>query len=412
MITDLNTSVSTISSEALDQLFAETPDSQVNANDLNIPTDNKPSNVTFDTQNTLNQNPAVDVPQVDLDDLDKQSEEKEEETKSDDKPAETPAKKDEEVKKPEEEKKAEDKKEDTQLEIEAKKELLKNSVNYLVEKKIFKDFEGREELEMDEETFSKLLEQQVEAKVSDLYDSKKKSAGEYGEAILEFLENGGEADKIIDLFKERKEIEQFDIENEDSQAELISKWYKEVHGWKPEKIKKYIDTLNSEEGAVETEADDIKAKYKERYNQQLEQLKTEQREYQNIQQQRQKAFESNITKAIEGNSEFDDKRKRFIKDSIFRFRTLEDGNKVNDFYLKFAEWQNNPDSYIELAEFIMDKEGYLKRKSVEVENNVVKKTFNFVKGNTALSKTKGSKHTETDTTPGSTGTDFSVMFKS
>lgn len=409
MITDLNTSVSTISSEALDQLFSETPDNQVNADDLKVPADNGvPSNVTFDKNTNVNSQSSLDVPLIDLDNMEKEEEEKEEAKEEKEKSKDTTKKEEVELEVSKKEQKKEEK--ESVEEVEAKKEFLKNSVNYLVEKGIFKDFEGREDLEMNEEIFSKLLEKQVEAKVEEAYGSKKKSAGEYGEAILEFLENGGEADRIIDLFKERKAVEEFDIENEDSQADLVTKWYKEVHGWKPEKIKKYIDTLSSEEGGLESEADDIKGKYKEKYNQQLEQVRAEQKEYQLGQLQKQRAFEQNITKAIDTNSEFDDKRRKFIKNSIFKFKTLEDGNKVNDFYIKFAEWQSNPESYIELAEFVMDKEGYLKRKSVEIENKVVEKTFNFVKGNTALAKNKGSRHVEKDSTS-STGTDFSVVFK-
>lgn len=403
MITDLNTSVANISSEALDQLFAETPDTQVNADDLKVPVSPDKNPIIQNNNSSL-----VDVPVVDLDNLE-EPEEKEEKT-------EKVEKKEEKVevvaetKEVKEEKTTKEPEKGDDLDVQARNEFLKNSVSYLVEKGIFKDFEGREELEIDEETFSKLLEKQIESKIEDAYSSKKKSAGEYGEAILEFLESGGEPDKIIDLFKERKQIEEFPISDEDSQSELVTKWYKEVHGWKPEKIKKYLDTLNSEEGALESEAEDIKGKYRENYNRQIEALKEEQQQYKIEQLQKQKAFENNITAAIEKNSDFDDKRKRFIKDSIFRFKTLDDGTKVNDFYIKFAEWQNNPEKYVELAEFIMDKEGYLKRKSIDIENKVVEKTFNFVKGNAALNKNKGSKHVE-KAESSSAGTDFSVIFK-
>lgn len=402
MLTDLQSSVSTISPEALDKLFSETPDNQVTAEDLNIP-----AGETKKEPQIVPKSP-LDVPLIDLDKLE-ELEEKEEikEEEKDKKPLEVTDK--QEVKTEDKKKKPEAKKE-TEAELLSRNEFLKNSVNYLVEKGIFKDFEGREELELNEEVYAKLLEKQVEKQVEDLYSSKKKSAGEFGEAVLEFIENGGEADKLIDLFKERKTVQEFDITDETSQTDLVAKWYKEVHGWKSDKIKKYLDTLNSEEGALEAEAEEVKSKYEQTYNEKLAAIKEEQSEYNKAQIQKQKAFETNITKVIDSNKEFDSKRKQFIKNSIFKFKTLEDGSKVNDFYIKFAEWQNNPEKYIELAEFVLDQEGYIKRKSIDIENKVTEKTFNFVKGNSALNKNKGSNHVEKEENRDS-GTDFSIMFK-
>jgi hypothetical protein len=402
MITDLNSSVSTISSEALDQLFAETPDNQVNADTLKVP-----SSEPF----TVKQPSDINIPDIDLDKLDEPVVTEEKVEEDDDKKDEKVEKKDDKASDKKDDKKEDDKKDEpTDDEIKARNEFLKNSVDFLVQKGLFKDFEGREDIEMTEEVFSQLLEKQVEKQIEERYEAKKKSAGEYGEAILEYLDNGGEPDKVIDLFKEKKAIDDLSLDDDITQSELISKWYKEVHGWKPEKIKKYLDTLNAEEGSLEAEAEEIKTKYQDTYKKQIEQLQQEQQDYNKKQIDKQKAFETNISKVIETNKDFDLKRKKFIKDSIFKFKTLEDGTKVNDFYLKFAEWQNNPEAYIELAEFILDKEGYLKRQAVDIENKVVDKTFNFIKGNTAISKNKGSKHIDKDSTQ-STGTDFSVVFK-
>lgn len=405
MITELNSSISNISPEALDKLFSEVPDTQVTADDLKVP--------EVIGKDTVIKNSDIDLPEIDLDKLeevetteevkDEVKEDTEEVDEKDDKKDKAEKKEDKTAKKDDSDQKL------TPEEIQARNDFLKNSVNYLVEKGLFKDFEGREELEVDEEVFSQLLEKQIEKQIEEKYEFKKKSAGEIGEALLEYLENGGEPDKIIDLFKEKKSIEEFPIEDDASQTELISKWYREVHGWKPEKIKKYLDTLNSEEGMLESEAEEIKGKYQELYSKQLEEVREEQKTYALEQQKKQKAFEQNITKAIESNKDFDLKTKKFIKDSIFKFKTLEDGTKVNEFYLKFAEWQSDPSKYIELAEFILDKEGYLKRKAVDIENKVVEKTFNFVKGNSAVTKTKGSRHIEADTSK--SGTDFSVIFK-
>ncbi|GEM_PF-3336693 len=407
MIGDLNTSVATISPESLDALFSETPDNQVNANNLNLPTGNdKPLQVS--TSSNFN---------VETIDLDKLDEVKTETKPKEEEKTEEEVEKVEEVKKPEEVKKEEEKTEEEKAQEETllaeRKALLKTSVQYLIEKGLFKDFEGSEELEVTDDIFAQLLEKQVEAKVDELYTSRKKSTGEFGEAVLEYVENGGDADKLIDLFKERKAIEEFDISTDDSKKALVTKWYKEVHGWKSDKINKYLNTLEAEDNALDSEAEEIKSKYEENYKHQLQELQQQQLDYNKAQQEKQKVFESNISKVIDSNQEFDSKRKQLLKNSIFKFKTLEDGTKVNDFYLKFAEWQNDPSKYIELAEFILDKDGYLKRKAIEVENKVTDKTFNFIKRNGTLDKNKGSNHVEKGSASSSkeSGTDFSVIFK-
>lgn len=403
MLNDLSTTVETISSEALDALFAQVPDSQVNANNLKIPEGDDKTKVVKPSKG-LDGIPMVDLDNLGVEPIEEKVEDKTE-GKTKDKVITPEAKK-------EEPKKEDTKKEDKPVvEDQNIKDLYKTSVEYLVNKGIFKDFDGRDALDINDEVFAELLEKQVEEKVKEAYETKKKSAGEFGEALLEYLDNGGEADKIIDLFKERKALQAFDISEETSQEDLVSKWYKEVYNWKPERIKKFVEGLKADE-TLEDEAEDIKSKYEEGYKKQLDVLQKQQEAYKQEQSQIQKQFETNISKAINDNKELDDKRKRFIKDSIFKLKPTEDGNKINDLYIKFAEWQSDPAKYVELAEFILDHDGYLKRKLVETENKVVDKTFKFIKGNGSIDKNKGSNHVDTpEPEKAPKGTDFSALFR-
>ena len=397
MLTDLNTSVTDISPEALDALFSsdssETPAEQ--------------------TGTTVKEGEVVKVsddqiPEIDFEALEKaaaessETEEGEEEGDNKDKTPKT------EVPKTEGEKKDESA---PQVDL----TVLKNTINYLVDKGIFKDFEGREDLELTEDVYAELLEAQVNEIVNERYSAKKTSAGDYGQAILDYIENGGDPDQIIDLFKERKEVVEFDISNEDAQKELVTKYYKEVYGWKPERIKKTIDALALEEDGLETEAQEVKSKYDEHYKKQVaeasEQQEQQRKAFEAEQVRRQQVFETSIKDAIKA-YEVDDSRKTLIEQSILKkSKKLSDGTKVSELDLKFAEWQRDPKKFIELAEFILDQETYLKRKEQQIQNKVVNKTYNFVKGNQATSKTKGSEHTKPEGQTKATGTNFSVIFK-
>lgn len=305
-------------------------------------------------------------------------------------------------------KKAKEDAEKNKPEAEAVSEILTNTVNYLVEKKIFKDFENREGMKFTEELYAELLEKQLDHAAEERYISRKKATGEYGEAIIDYIENGGDPDQVIDLFKEQKAIQEFDTSTDEGKKDLVIKWYKEVHGWKSERIQKEINNLLAEEGALEAEAQDIKAKYKAQYDLQLEELRQTSEEDKRARTLAKREFEKDITKVIDSNTEFDDKRKKFIKDSIFKTRKTTDGGVVNDAYIKFLEYQSDPEKYVRLIDFILDEEGFIKRKEAQIQNKTTEKQFNFIKGNAATSKTKGSKHEELDKKQ-SVGTNFSFI---
>jgi hypothetical protein len=404
MLTDLTTSVTTISPEQLDELFKDTPpEGTPSADDLKIGKEDKKIEPT--------QSNSFDT--IDLDAIDKAAEEaKKEETKEEEKKVEgkTEDKTESKVTLPAVETKEEKKDEPKTDEVKADPALLKSNVNYLIQKGIFKDFEGREDLEMTEEIYAELLEAQVNRAVEERYDVKKSSAGEEGKAILDFLEKGGDPDVIVDLFKEKKEIVQFDTSTEEAQKELITKYYKDVLGWKADRIKRQLDFLVTQEDAVKNESSDIKEKYDEYFKKQTAELQRQQDVYVQEQGKKQQAFESSIKTAIKDYTT-DDRVRSNLDAALFKVRTLADGTKVNDFYLKFAEWQNDPKKYIELAEFITDYENYKKRISTEAQNKAVEKSFKFLKGNQTLSKTKGSEHTERKDDEEYKGTNFSVIFK-
>lgn len=401
MITDLTTSVTDISPEQLDALFASTPDSTVSADDLTLGKD--ADGVAFVPAAT---NGNMDI--IDLDALDdvKTEEETEEDEKKEGEEGDDKTK----TEKPAEEKEEKPEAGDTT----SMNGVLKSTVDFLVEKGHFKDFEGREDLEITEEVYAEILEAQISAAVEERYEAKKSSAGDYGQAILDFIEDGGDPDTIIDLFKERKEVNQLDISSEDNQRQLVARYYKEVHNWKPERIKKQLDFVSSEEGGLETEATEIKEKYEDHFKQEAADLAehqaTQKAQYEAQQVARQKAFETSIKGAIQ-DYDVDPETKKKLESALFKYKKLEDGTKVNDFYLKFAEWQSDPKKYVQLVEFITANETYEKRREQKTKTEVAARTFNFVKGNQAVSKHKGSEHTSVEERSKNKGTDFSIIFK-
>lgn len=385
---DFNAQVQNISSEQLDALFEGTP----SAKDLIVGAskDDVKTEVTDDV-----------IPVIDMDkfgeDTDKEDDKKEEDKKEEDKK--------------EEDKKEEDKKEELSEEQKTQtSEILKNTVNYLIEKGIWKDFDEKDNIEFNDEIYAELSAKQAEVKVSELFDELIDSTGAYGKAIISHIKNGGNPDEIIDLFKEQKQMQAFDIESENGQVALIERYYSDVVGWSKQKIDEFISFKKSKEDGLESEAKEVQDKFDTLYSKQLQQIEQEQRANEIRIKKEQEEYIKTLSKEIDLFENFTDKDKKLVKDSLLKFnKKLDNGTKINDFYVKFYEIQNNPKEYIELVHFIMDKQGYKEKVKSQVSTKAVEKSWNFVKGNGSVSK-KGSDHIQNDTTKTSK-IDFSGLFK-
>lgn len=290
--------------------------------------------------------------------------------------------------------------------------VLSSTVDYLIQSGKWVDFEGREDLEITDEVYADLAAKQDEYRVSKLFNELVDSTGDYGKAIISHIKSGGNPDEIIDLFKEQKLLQQIDTSTEVGKQSMIEKYYKEVLGWKPEKVERTVKRLITD-NEIDTEFTDVKEMYDKHYQEQLQQTqeKAKQQELENT--QRQATFVNNIKSALQQDTSLTENDKSLIQNSVFNFKhTLPNGQKVNDFYVKFAELQADPKEYIEFVRYVMDKENYKKSLRREEKTVANKNAFSFIKGGTALSKTKNSQTqiNESKEKPYK-GTDFSFALK-
>lgn len=400
---DFNAQLQTISSEQLDSLFEGTP----SVKDLTLGDEKTGGD---DNHNVLHS--TSNIPFVELDKDGNPIEEKkvEEPAKTDDKPPKE--------EKPVEEKpaegeapKEEPKKEPTEEEKTQTSEILKNTTQYLIDKGIWKDFDEKENIEFTDELYAELSAKQAEAKVSDLFDELIDSTGAYGKAIISHIKAGGNPDEIIDLFKEQKQVESYDISSEDGQKTIIEKYYKEVVGWSKSKVDEFLTFKESKEDGLASEAKEVQEKFDSLYSKQLEQIQAQEKEQADRVKKDQEEYIKSLSKEIEVFEEFTDKDKKLVKDSLLKFnKKLKDGTKVNDFYVKFYEIQNDPKKYIELVHWVMDKEAYDKKIESKKSTKAVEKSWNFVKGNSSVSKKNGDNLPITDPNKNSK-IDFSFAFK-
>lgn len=294
------------------------------------------------------------------------------------------------------------------------KQVLKNTVEHLINSGLWEDFDGRQDLEFDEDTYAKLSAAQVQNKVEGMFAELVDNTGIYGKAILTHLRNGGNPDDVIDLFKEQKQVESIDTTTDEGKIELIHRYYSDIVGWKPDRIKKHIQTLTTNPDDMKEEVTEINEKYDEYYQEQLGQIEQQNQARQAAEVQRQRAFSQNINKAITEREDLPAKDKKFLERAILDFRhELPDGRRVNDFFVQFAKIQQDPQAYLDLVQFVMDKESYDIRIKSRAETKAATNAFRFVTGGAASNK-KGTTATPDTTAPAkpkTPGTDFSSLLK-
>lgn len=288
-------------------------------------------------------------------------------------------------------------------------EALTNTVGYLVKSGIWEDFEGREELEVTPEVYQQLVVAQDKLRLSSQFDELIDSTGDYGKAIISHIRRGGNADDVIDIFKEQKAVEAIDTSTEEGKALKIEKYYKDVVGWKPKKVETFIKDLVANE-KVDEEFAEVTEEYDKYHKQQLKNLQAAEDERIAKQEENKERFKTSIKTALEQENTLTPQERKKVEDAILDFKhDVGGGQKVNDFYLKFAEMQKDPAQYIELVRFVMDPKNYKKAISQKAATVEAKKVFTFIKGNSAVKKNPTSTGDDNRTqTKSQSGTNFGI----
>jgi hypothetical protein len=414
---ELSTEIVNISDDALDELFNDTPDKTVTADTLigtKQPTEEEIEDVDLDDEEEevevkptkkatkTKAKPApkeeTTIEDVDIDELDESDEDEDEDE-------------DEKDTKKKPSKKEPAKEEDKPEADDAVKSALKSTVDYLVQTGVWADFEGREDMEIDEETYAKLVVEQDKARLESAFGELVDSTGPYGKAIIEFAKSGGNPDEIIDLFKEQKSIDSINIDDVDGQREIIKHYYTEVMGWKPEKAEKYIANL-AISGELEPEAQEVKEMFTNYYKKEAQRLTEEQQEFRKQQIEAEKAFESNIRNTVKSRKDLSVAERKMVEDYLLSYdQRLPNGQMVNKFYVNFAKMQANPEDYIDLVMFVMDKQKFVQKVAVKEKTDAAVNAFKFIKGNGAVSTKKGTTYDSLKKKDATSGFDWGIPNK-
>lgn len=262
--------------------------------------------------------------------------------------------------------------EDDTEETYTKLQALKAGVEYLVEKF---NVSYEKELETEEDVISFFEE------FSNFYGEQKyetlKSQNIYVTKVLDILEEGGNVENLIELFKQSKEVYEIDSNTEEGQKMLIEKYYSEVVGWNKERIKKHLDRVEANDELSE-ESKEVAGEYQKHIAKKQEAEIAREKQ---LAQQREAVQKQKIN-ALGGFLQTKGLKKEEIKENLaFVYQDayrLPNGELITALDKHILDFQKNPDELFELIQFLKDKDKYVQTKISGFNSKKADKTFDTI----------------------------------
>lgn len=274
------------------------------------------------------------------------------------------------------EKKVEKKKVAEKKEDDVNSDLLKAGAEYLAAKF---GIELPEVEKWDGENFPLFLEELAEFKAEEKYNGFK-SSNEIAEAILNVLENGGNKDQLISLFKEQREFNSIDTSTAKGKIEKIKTYYRDIDGKDDAWINKRIIaplSVSEDESEIDAELLEVEKKYDDH----VATHKAEQVQAAKIQkEQRIKYLETqktNFSKTLELEKIAKKEIPEWI-DYVFNDNKwqLKSGAKISTFDKDILEAKRDPEKLLKVSLLLRDEKLYNEKIITEAKNKKVEAVFN------------------------------------
>lgn len=252
----------------------------------------------------------------------------------------------------------------------------------MIDKGLWREMEIPENFEWNKEAFLEMQKVQTTSQVEDFLSR----TGPYGKAIIEYENNGGNPSELLNLFRDQKEVQEFDISDIDSQ-ETFLRAYLEAQGNSEKSIERTIKALQDQgPEAFKEEAEEKKAIWDNQYKAEIENRKKEQALYAKQMEEAQKNFQTNIESTLTSDTDVTPKERRELQNYMLSYSQNFQGRQVSQFYVDMAEIQKDPKNYVELAKFIKGlKTGeYAKKIASNVKKEVNANSYLKIKNSTTI----------------------------
>lgn len=312
-------------------------------------------------------------------------------------------------KKKKDDKEDEDEQDNGPIEV---KDFLAARAELLIKKGYWVEWDGWEDTEWDEDTWAEIEIKQRELQREEDREDILDSFGPIGARIADYAANGGDPEKLIEIFKEQKKVENLSIETEDAQKAVVLKYATEFQKMKPKAAQTYINALIADK-ELETAAEEAKTEMEKELKAQQKQLMDDQKQAADdaklAQLEQIKKFSSAVVNYVNLSKDIDDSEKKEIIKVLTKYdRRLKDGTPINDFTIRFTEFRKDLPNYIELVRFVLDPAKYKKKAEVKGKSEANEKAFKLIR--TANKTKKGGGGGENRTDDKTKGSKFKLLY--
>jgi hypothetical protein len=246
----------------------------------------------------------------------------------------------------------------------------KEVTDRLVKAGFWEDFEGRDELEVDKETFEELSKQQDawkrESLATTLYSSLDPAEKEY----LAFKKNGGDLNSYYESKRVVDRIGQIDLDSDQGKLNSIYTYYKNFVGWSDEKINKHLGRIAKDTDDLEEEAQTAYNFIQDHAKREHEQLLNNQKKAAEEREQAVKSYKKNL-RAILKEQKMNNNQIRTVVDGL----TKVDETGFAEIDKAFLQFRNNPEYSVLLYRFLTDFDAFVDEVSSKKEQETKKKVF-------------------------------------
>lgn len=261
--------------------------------------------------------------------------------------------------------------------------ILASSAEYLVKAGIWKDWEGREDEEWDNERWAQELEDQANALVEERYESIKQS-NEVLTTIFDYVEQGGDPSKAIELFNRQRSVEEtHDVKTDEGKRGYILDYYTKIVGEKKNRADRIIEETINEEG-LDTFFSEIQQKYDTHFQKERDELLAEQQKKNQIEEQQKKQLQASVVTELRSmnlNKTVGNELANYVLTPTYDVQGVHMTAMEHD----LMRIRSNPKMLVKVAQFLKDPDKYDQMVTQQKQNEVIDKAHNFLRGNKAKS---------------------------
>ncbi len=182
------------------------------------------------------------------------------------------------------------------------------------------DPESLKDIEWNEETYGNLVELQAQWAIDNKWTDKVSATGDYGKAIFEHIENGGDPKDLISIFREIKEIQNIDTSTTEGKITLLRKYYIDELNWTEAKFKKMSDVLiDGGEDDLNDEITFVNSKIQDSIKDRVEEEKKVALIHKQQQEEAQKNFANNMRTVVTSRTDMNKKEQEEILNKLLNY---------------------------------------------------------------------------------------------